>query len=223
MSIACPVAGSFGVSIGNEPRLTLITTSTSGSASRSDLLGFQCVYQSSIGIRSGFTTGDASSAKSGTMWIRTALGRVARGSVRAERARTNRTPRPTRGTGAERPQPHVRGQVVPPDGIAEDVDRLAAGGELAHDVHGLGEHRMVCVDLLGDEQDPHGSAGRAGDVASTSARISRASSSGVECQSHTRPGGRPHPLGELAVAEHARQGGCSVIGSAGGTSRPSTP
>ena len=95
-SIACPVAWSFGVSIGNEPRLTLITTSTSGSASRSDRLGFQCVYQSSIGIRSGFTNGAASSANNGIMWIRTALGRVARGSASAAKARLNRTPRPTR-------------------------------------------------------------------------------------------------------------------------------
>ena len=84
---------------------------------------------------------------------------------------------------AERAQADVRGQVVAADRVAEHVDLLEAGGELADDVDGLRQHRMVGVDLLRDEEEPQAQRAVPAIVASTSARISRASSSGVECQS----------------------------------------
>ena len=117
------------------------------------------------------------------MCTTTASGRVRRGSSEAAAARTNRTPRAGRVPRAEGPEPDVAGQVVPVHRVAQDGDRLAARRERAHEVDGLREHRVVRVDGLGDEDEPHRQRAVPATAASTSARISPASCSGVECQS----------------------------------------
>ena len=59
------------------------------------------------------------------------------------------------GRGTERSDPHVRGQLVPADVIAEHDDLLAAARERLEDVDRLCERRVVRIDDLREDDEPH--------------------------------------------------------------------
>src|SRR5439155_1669050 len=105
-SIPWPSATSFDDSSGNERRSTLTTRVTTRSATRKDRPAYQCVYQSSSGIRSGRTSGAAKSAYSGTMCATTASGR---GRSDAASAASKRTARCARVRAPKRRTTHLSG------------------------------------------------------------------------------------------------------------------
>ena len=52
--------------------------------------------------------------------------------------------------------PHVRGQLVAADVVADHDDLLAAARERIEDVDRLGERGVIGVDDLGEDDEPHG-------------------------------------------------------------------
>ena len=108
--------------------------------------------------------------------------------LHAPAARAGRTPARARSTAARRSGPRT--------GRAR---RPSPSGRRARDeVERLGEHGMLRVERLRDEDEPQ-SARRA--TLSTSSRIAVASCSGVQCQSRVPPSrGRAEPFRQLAVA-----------------------
>ena len=92
-------------------------------------------------------------------------------------------PTPEARARTEGPEDDVAGQVVPVDRVTDDRDRLAPRGQGAHEIDGLRQHRVVRIDGLSDEDEPHRQRAVPATAASTSARKSPASCAGVECQS----------------------------------------
>ena len=126
-SIAWPIAWTFGLSSGNEPRLTLSTTSAS--ASREP--------QRAVGVPVRVPERERNPQRLAERrrqqreerdHVRSARRRDAsrRGSTEAASAALERDPTRDARRRAERAERHVRGQIVPADVVAEDVTALAA-------------------------------------------------------------------------------------------------
>ncbi len=155
VSIAWPIPRTLGLSSGNERRSTLSTTSAARVASRNERSAFQCVYHNATGIRYGLQSGAARSRKSGIMCESSASGRVRRWMTSAPRMRSKAAPRPILRAGPERSQGDVIRQGMSAGVIAEHGDVLAPPGERVDHVDRLRERRMVRVDDLGCEDEPH--------------------------------------------------------------------
>ena len=207
-SMACPVAWSFGVSIGNEP--------AADAHHDVDQREREPQRAARVPVRVPEQHRDPQRLHERRRQEREERNhmdqhgaRTRRPGSQSRRGRAKREPARRRATRA----PNVRsrtfaGRSWRPTASQSTSTASQRARQLAHDVHRLREHGVVGVDLLGDERGAARSAGGAGDR-----RVDQRPHLARELFRRRvpvgvpRPGGRPHPLGELAVAEHAGEGG----------------
>ena len=145
----------FGEGSGNERSSTLRTTSAKRVASRSVLVAAQCVYQSASRTRSELRERRGEHEKERDHVRQHGVGAGPAPELRHQSAREADAAAEPRAR-AELANAHVGGQ---PGGAPTDAQRTTSSSERAasasHEVERLRQRRVLGVERLGDEDEPH--------------------------------------------------------------------